>query len=639
MLNPGDVFSKNGPLASDLDSYSVRCEQIQMADAIADAIAMQISLICEAGTGTGKTYAYLVPAILSGKRILISTGTKHLQDQVYHKDLPVITRVLGVPVNTAILKGRSNYLCKFRLVEHEKNQKSGSALMQDLLVSVREWLVKTSTGDLAELTDLPEHSILQSAITSTADNCLGQQCEFYDECFVLKARKKAAEADLVIVNHHLLLADLSLRETGFGEVLPKAEYIIFDEAHQLPELAADFFGNAVTSRQIIELINDSRISYLNDANDVKGFIELLDNLQIAIQKFRLALGKNDRKIAWQELNNDKAVTESLANLCERLKELEQGLDSLSSRSDSLESCWRRTGNIMNMLTDFRERSHDDEIQWLEIRGQGFLLHQTPLDISTVFQQRLSQHECECIYTSATLAVGEDFNHFAGQLGLNEVKSYAWPSPFDFKKQSLLYLPPDMPEPGQESYTKTVINVALPVLQASKGHAFILFTSHRALQEAAGIIRVQIDYPVLVQGEAPRTELLERFRNTKHAILLGTHSFWEGVDVRGPALSCLVIDKLPFAPPDDPVFLAKAARMQEQGINPFMDYQLPQAIINLKQGIGRLIRDNDDFGVMMICDPRLYTKSYGKRFLKSLPEMEITRDINKVRKFYKNHMQG
>jgi len=633
LLEAADVFSKQGAIARQLPDYAVREQQLELATAIARAMADEESLICEAGTGTGKTFAYLVPALMSGKKIIISTGTKHLQDQLFYKDLPVVSRALGLPVNTTLLKGRANYLCKFRLVEYEKHNRAMPVQLQDSLVSIKHWSAQTATGDLTELADLPENSPVQSGITSTADNCLGQDCEFYDECFVLKARRNANEADLVIVNHHLLMADLALRDTGFGEVLPKASFIIFDEAHQLPELAADFFGSTVSSRQLLELINDTRAAYLSDANDVPGFTEIPDVLQTSLQKFRLTLGNSDRRSAWLEVSVDKSISGTFDVLYEKLAALESALDQLSSRSKSLENCWKRAGNLLGMLKDFRERESDEFVQWLESRSHGFLLHQTPLDISSIFQQHLSQHECQCIYTSATLAVGDDFSHFAGQLGLNEIKSQTWPSPFDYQKQALLYLPENMPEPGEPAYTSAVINAALPVIQASQGHAFILFTSHRALREATDLIKNKLDYPILVQGDAPRTELLETFRRTKHAVLLGTSSFWEGVDVKGQALSSVIIDKLPFAAPDDPVFRARAVKMQEQGINPFMDYQLPQAIIVLKQGVGRLIRDMNDYGVLMICDPRLRSKSYGKKFLNSLPRMNITGNIADVENFF------
>ncbi|MGH8120609.1 MAG: ATP-dependent DNA helicase, partial [Gammaproteobacteria bacterium] len=408
---------------------------------------------------------------------------------------------------------------------------------------------------------------------------------------------------------------------------------IFDEAHQLPELAGEFFSESMSSRQVLELINDSRLAQHNDAGDVQGFGEIPDRLQKAVQDLRLVLGRGDTRRGWQELAADAGILRAAADLAEALKTLEQALDPLAQRSRALDNCWRRCGNLMQMLAAFREREQTEMVQWVETRGTGFLLHQTPLDVSEVFQARLAQHECNCIYTSATLAVGNDFSHFATELGLAGVRGLYWPSPFDYAKQTLLYLPQDMPDPADPSYTAQVVNAAMPIIKASKGHAFVLFTSHRALREAAPLIMSRTDYPVLVQGDAGKTGLLETFRNTRHAILLGTASFWEGVDVRGEALSSVIIDKLPFAPPDDPVFRARAVRMQERGKNPFLEYQLPQAIINLKQGVGRLIRDRRDYGVLAICDPRLLSKSYGRKFLNSLPEMPLTQEIRDVEGFF------
>ena len=637
LTDPEEFLSERGPLARQLEDYSVRPLQQQMAAAVHAALADHESLICEAGTGTGKTFAYLVPSLLSGKKIIISTGTRHLQDQLYGKDLPIIAKAAGIPVSSALLKGRNNYLCRHRLRETEKDGRSLSPQHHTLLFTIRSWLGQTETGDLTELSDLPDKSPFKLSITSTTENCLGQECEFFDDCFVFKARKKASDAQLVIVNHHLLLADLSLRESGFGEVLPKADSIIFDEAHQLPELAAEFFSESISSRQMLELINDSRLAQHNDAGDVQGFDDILNKLQRVVQHLRLVLGKGDLRSAWQELDSDAGIRQAASDLAEALKVMEQALDPLAQRSRALDNCWRRCGNLMHMLAAFREREQVDMVQWVETRGTGFLLHQTPLDVSTVFQSRLAQHESSCIFTSATLAVAGDFSHFATQLGLAEVTALSWPSPFDYARQALLYLPPDMPEPADPAYTAHVVDAALPVINASQGHAFILFTSHRALQEAGALIRNRTNYPVLVQGDAGKTELLDTFRQTRHAILLGTASFWEGVDVRGEALSCVIIDKLPFAPPDDPVFRARAVRMQENGKNPFMEYQLPQAIIQLKQGVGRLIRDQQDYGVMVICDPRLRSKPYGRKFLASLPPgMPMTQAILDVENFFAGH---
>ncbi|MBI4005244.1 MAG: ATP-dependent DNA helicase [Gammaproteobacteria bacterium] len=633
MLSPAEILSKDGPLAAYIDDFAVREQQQELAESIAQALEDRESLICEAGTGTGKTFAYLVPALISGKKIIISTGTKHLQDQLYYKDLPVVRKALGLPVITALLKGRTNYLCMLRLEQSEKYIGNISSKMQTQLIMIRKWALKSDIGDLTELADLSEESQLRTQITSTTENCLGQECQFYNDCFVFKARRRANEATLIVVNHHLLMSDLSLRETGFGQVLPKADAIIFDEAHQLPELAVEFFSQTLSSHQFIELINDSRIAYLSDAKDVQGFMDVLDKLQNALRKLRLAFGNRDYRIAWHEIIKEKNINVALNNICETLQTVENILSDMSQRSQSLQNCWRRCGSIMNLLDTFLEHQNGDYVQWLETRGQGFLLHQTPLEISGIFQTRLAEQVCNCIYTSATLAVGNDFTHFTSQLGLTDVKAQSWPSPFDYRSQALLYLPPGMPDPREPYYTDRVINAALPVIHASQGHAFLLFTSHRALQDAAQLITNRIDYPVFIQGEAPRTELLERFRKTRHAVLLGTSSFWEGVDVRGQALSCVIIDKLPFAPPDDPVFKARAAKMQQNGINPFIDYQLPEAVINLKQGAGRLIRDMNDYGVIMICDPRIMEKSYGRVFLDSLPEMKISTNITDVEDFY------
>ncbi|HKK16018.1 MAG TPA: ATP-dependent DNA helicase, partial [Gammaproteobacteria bacterium] len=396
-----------------------------------------------------------------------------------------------------------------------------------------------------------------------------------------------------------------------------------------------FFGNTMSSRQLLTLITDCRVSCHNDAADVRGFPALLDTLNITLKQARLAFGVNDARLSWQDVAMQPAVTRAMDDLIQQLSGLEKLLDELAVRSRSLENCWQRCSQLLGQLQEFLERESNESIQWLELRGQGFLLHQTPLDISGIFQDRLSQHGCECIYTSATLAVDGDFSHFSAQLGLQDVPARTWPSPFDFRLQALLYLPDDMPEPLSSNYTRAVIDAALPVIEASRGHTFLLFTSHRALREATEYLYQRIEYPVLVQGDAPRSELLARFRDTANAVLLGTSSFWEGVDVKGQALSCVIIDKLPFAPPDDPVFRARAARMQEQGLNPFRSYQLPQAIISLKQGVGRLIRDPLDYGVLMICDPRINSKPYGRAFKRSLPAMPHTHDVKTVQAFFRD----
>ncbi len=639
MFDVQDILSETGPLADSIDGFTVRPQQQQLAQTIADVMNNNDSLVCEAGTGTGKTFAYLVPALLSGKRVIISTGTKHLQDQLYYKDLPIVRKALNVPIVTALLKGRANYLCLHRLENGDGD--FHYLTKEDLsdIPMVKQWATQTDIGDLAELINLPEDAAIRSRIVSNTENCLGQDCSFYDDCFVFKARRKANEAEIVVVNHHLLLADLALRESGFGEVLPKADTIIFDEAHLLPTLASEFFSQTLSSRQFSELFSDTTAAYLTDANDMTEVLDEIRECQTGLRKFRLSLGNKDRRVAWNEVFSEKKVNQALQDLCDNLIALEKYLDSLSGRSKALENCWRRCSKMIEALQNFIERESEDLVQWLETRGQGFLLHQTPLDISATFQARLAEHGCNSIYTSATLSVAEDFSHFSNQLGLSEITAKSWDSPFNYQKQALLYLPQGMPEPNESVYTEAVVNMALPVIEASQGHAFLLFTSHRAMNEAYSLLAKRINYPLMRQGDAPRSELLQLFRNTENAVLLGTSSFWEGVDVRGKALSCVIIDKLPFAPPDDPVFRARAAKMRENGQNPFMTYQLPQAVISLKQGVGRLIRDANDYGVLMICDPRLKTKSYGRIFLKSLPDMKRSTELADVDAFFFEKMSS
>ena len=634
LYNIADYFASNGPLSDLLDSYEIRTEQVQMAESVYRAIQDDESLICEAGTGTGKTFAYLLPALLSGKKIIVSTATRHLQDQLYYRDIPLVRNLLSSPVHISLLKGRANYLCLHRLEEFRKDNSILDAAISSDLQDIVQWVPETSTGDLAEVTTLSEHSTARTVITSTAENCLGQSCDFFEDCFVVKARRRAIETDLVVVNHHLLLADLALRESGFAEVLPSADIIIFDESHQLPDLATGFFGTSSSSHQIMALIKDCTVAFHNDAMDM-DLMPLLDTLQLACRQARLAFGAQEGRFDWNTIAADADVTAAMDQLIDRLIRLEEVLDQISVRAKSLDNCWQRCTRLLAWLQDYLERESQDTIQWLELSGQGFQLHQTPLKISELFREKLSQHDCASIYTSATLSVDGNFSYFADQLGLQDVAVQHWDSPFDYQRQALLYLPVNLPEPATEGYTEAVVDAAIPVIKASQGHAFLLFTSHRALNRAAANIRRKIRYPVFVQGDAPRSELLSQFRNTRHAVLLGTSSFWEGVDVKGAALSCVIIDKLPFATPDDPVFRARAAYMESEGRNPFMEYQIPEAVIALRQGVGRLIRDRQDYGVLMICDPRITSKSYGRKFLISLPNMPQTRELNTVRNFYKD----
>jgi ATP-dependent DNA helicase DinG len=605
-----------------------------MAEAVAAAIENGASIICEAGTGTGKTFAYLVPALLSGRRTVISTGTRHLQDQLFERDLPLVRQAVGQPVNVARLKGRDNYLCLHRLrrAEAEGGRRGGAALLHD----VSQWAQRTDLGDLAEFGALPEESRLRGILTSTTDNCLGSRCEFYDDCFVFRARRRAAEADVVIVNHHLYLSALALREQGHGDLLPPPDVVVFDEAHQLPDLAARFFGRSLSSHQWLDLVHDAKSACLEEAADLPDLPQRLDSLEKRVRDLRLALGEADAVRGWRELLEEPPVAAAVEDLGAAAEEVGGILEGFAERGRLLDQCCRRIRDLGAGLQEFRAPSGSGLVQWLEIRGRGFVLHATPLDVSGLFREFVAAAAPCTIYTSATLSVGGSFDHFAGQLGLAGTEARSWPSPFDYRSQALLYVPEGLPDPRDPAHTGHAVAAARPVLELTGGRAFFLFTSYRALNAAAPLVRRALPFPVLVQGEAPRTELLETFRATQNAVLLGTGSFWEGVDVRGQALSCVIIDKLPFASPEDPVLKARLDRIAEEGGNAFRDHQLPEAVTALRQGIGRLIRDEGDCGVLMICDPRLLARSYGRVFLNSLPEMTVTQSMETVAAFLRRH---
>ena len=672
MQTPADILGAQGILAELIDDYSVRPQQVEMAEAIGAAIDAGETLICEAGTGTGKTFAYLVPALQSGHKVIISTGTKHLQDQLFSRDLPLVRKAVGRALKVALLKGRANYLCRHRLQLTELDGRRLDRQARSYLADIRAWSQRTDSGDLAELTHIPEDSAVRTACVSTTDNCLNQECDFYDDCFVFRARRRAVDADLAVVNHHLFLADMVLKEAGYGELLPSVEVAIFDEAHQLPELASQFFSETLSSRQLLELVADSRAAYFEEAADLPDFPALLDGLDKAVRDLRLALPREDSRLAWAGVKERTEVAATLTALVTKLTEVRKVLSDFAGRGKSLDNCCKRAGAALALLGRFAARaapapsSAEDTsspdalaaeeqgallpesealpaegaqagyIHWLEVRGRHFYLHQTPLDVADIFRARMEGLKCVNVFTSATLSVAQRFDYFSARLGLEQAPARGWQSPFDFAAQSLLYLPRGLPEPRSQNFTARLVATAIPLLRLTEGRAFFLFTSHRALREAAELIGAALAYPILVQGEAPRTELLETFRTTPHAVLLGASSFWEGVDVRGQALSCVIIDKLPFASPGDPVMSARLTRMQEQGRNPFLEYQVPEAVLTLKQGIGRLIRDRNDYGILMVGDPRLTTKPYGRTFLNSLPKMGHTRELADVEVFLRGH---
>jgi ATP-dependent DNA helicase DinG len=630
------AFAADGPLASAVGGFKLRPQQVEMAQAIHEAMARAGVLVAEAGTGTGKTFAYLVPALLAGGKVIVSTGTKTLQDQLFDRDLPAVRAALATGASAALLKGRANYVCLYRL---HRAAEAGVPSPEEAkqLRRIERFAAASATGDRADLADVPEDAPVWVHATSTRDNCLGQTCPDYGDCFVMRARRNALAADVVVINHHLFFADVVLRDEGISELLPACNTVVFDEAHQLPETARLFFGESVSSAQLVDLARDARAE-LRRAGGASPEVERLANrLDKAARDLRLAFGDSATRLAWTQALRVPGFAEILETTQQALKALRAPLEAQAERSEGLDSCARRAGVALATLVRMRETEPADEVRWVEVFAHAVRLHATPLSSAELFSRQMEDHPRAWIFTSATLAVGEDFGHFTRELGLPPAAARRWASPFDFARQALLYLPKGLPaDPNEAAYTDAVIDAALPVLAASGGRAFLLFTTLRALRRAHERLRGALRYPLLVQGTGSRSELLARFRALGNAVLLGSQSFWEGVDVRGEALSVVVIDKLPFAPPDDPVLAARIEAIRARGGNPFTELQLPQAVLSLKQGAGRLIRDEADRGVLMLCDPRLASKAYGRQILKSLPPMKLTRELEEVRRFFATH---
>ena len=638
-------FSAGGALARTVPGYSVRAQQLEMAQAIAGTIAANSLLVAEAGTGTGKTFAYLVPALLAGGKVIISTGTKTLQDQLFNRDIPTVRTALKAPVTVALLKGRANYVCHYHL---ERTVQEGRAILASreevkYLKLIERYAAATKSGDKSGLSEVPENAAVWQQVTSTRDNCLGSECPHHKNCFVMEARKQALASDVVVVNHHLFFADVMLRDEGLAELLPACNTVIFDEAHQLPETASLFFGESVSTSQLLELARDTEAEALRGAKDFIALPPVIAAMEKAARDFRLTIeGENTRLPLAATMKNAKFGS-ALDELLKKLEVMIDMLESQAERSEGLENCWQRAREISTNIKRWRDQAEAEGfVRWVEVFSHALQLNATPLSIAEIFNKQLSGSPRAWVFTSATLSVKGDFSHYKNEMGLDTESSPAqsacWDSPFDFANQSLLYVPVGMPEPNSREYTEEVIKAALPVLKASRGRAFFLCTSLRAMQRAHELLleafkREKLDYPILLQGQGSRSHMLERFRKMGNAILIGSQSFWEGVDVRGEALSVVIIDKLPFAPPDDPVLAARIDKIKKEGRNAFMEYQLPRAVINLKQGAGRLIRDETDRGVLMICDPRLITKSYGKKIWQSLPPMKRTRELAEVEAFF------
>ncbi len=599
-----------------------------MAQRVALALENRAPLVVEAGTGTGKTFAYLVPALLSGRRVIISTGTRALQDQLFNKDLPLVAGAIGVPARVALLKGRSNYLCGYRLKQLGA-QKTLLGTRDRMLARIERWAGITKSGDLAEVPDLGDAHPLWPQVTSTRDNCLGARCPEAGRCHVIGARRKAIEADLVIVNHHLLLADLALKEDGFGDLLGAADAVILDEAHQIPDLATQFFGTRFGSRQVENLLRDTRIEVAGGG--AAAHSAELGDVEKALAQLAQEIRGTPRP-RWHAA--DTPLADAASDVERALRALNAVL--VEHREPGIVQCAARAGELAAHLAAITQAGDDDGARSVEITPRGFSLSLLPFDVAPRFAALTAGARAAWIFTSATLSVGEDFSHFTARLGLDEAETLAIPSPFDFESQSLLYLPAGLPDPAAPAHTGAVVDVAVPLIEASAGGAFVLFTSHRALQRAADLFRSRWaeigDYPLLVQGESPREQLLRRFRESGNAVLLGTASFWEGVDVRGDALRLVIIEKLPFASPDDALTKARIDHLKAKGGNPFREYQLPEAALALKQGVGRLIRSETDRGVVVICDPRLVDKPYGRVLRASLPPMPVTRVTADAEKF-------
>lgn len=708
------IFANDGLLARTIDGYRPRASQIEMACAVAAAMeasgrampepamfeaarrparrlrsdpdaqpaadrasrpeasedegaAGENTLIVEAGTGTGKTYAYLVPAMLWGGKVIVSTGTKHLQDQLFQRDIPTVRDALAVPVSVAMLKGRANYLCHYYLQRTADNGRLPSRQDTAYLQDIVRFAKITRTGDKAELASVPETAPVWSMVTSTRENCLGQECPHYKECFVMQARREAQQADIVVVNHHLFFADIMLRDTGMAELLPTANTIVFDEAHQLPETATLFFGETLSTTQLLELARDSVAEGLAHARDAVEWVKVGAALERAARDVRLAFNDDSLRISAAQLGDEHPLHGALDALEQALDALATALAGHAERAESLGACLRRARELQDQLARWTtlpdgdasgsssaaastaadgasakgssgQTDPNERIRWVEVFAHSVQLHETPLSVAPIFAKQRAGVPRAWIFTSATLSVRGDFTHYAAQMGLDARRSMTLPSPFDYGTQGLLYVPRNMPQPSSPGFTDAVFDAALPAIEAAGGGVFVLCTTLRAVDRIAGKLRDVIEArgwstPLLTQGDASRTELLDRFRAYGNAILVGSQSFWEGVDVRGDALSLVVIDKLPFAPPDDPVLSARLDALTKKGLSPFAVHQLPQAVITLKQGAGRLIRAETDRGVLMICDTRLVDKPYGRRIWQSLPPFKRTREIEVVREFF------
>ncbi|WP_140918515.1 ATP-dependent DNA helicase [Limnobaculum xujianqingii] len=627
-----DDFAPKGALAQAIKGFKPREPQRVMAKAITQAIKKKQELVVEAGTGTGKTYAYLVPAIRSKRKVIISTGSKALQDQLFARDLPTVATALEFNGKLALLKGRSNYLCLERM---EQQSMTGGELTNSTLndlVNLRRWSSSTVDGDVSTCTQVAEDSYIWPLVTSTNDNCLGSDCPYYKECFVVKARRRAMDADLVVVNHHLFLADIVVKETGFAELIPNADVMIFDEAHQLPDIASQYFGQQVTSRQLLDLAKDIIIAYRTEVRDMAQLQKSADRLTQSTQDFRLALGEPGFRGNLRDVLEQPAIQRALLLVDDALTLCYDVIKMALGRSALLDAAFERATQYRARLDRLKDVTIPGYSYWYECGARHFVLALTPLSVSDKFRDLMDEKKGSWIFTSATLSVNDSLDHFSQRLGLEKAESLILASPFDYETQALLCVPRFLPSPNQYGGAKQLAAMLQPLIEANDGRCFFLCTSHQMMRDLTEAFRESMTLPVLMQGETSKGKLLSQFVDSGNALLVATNSFWEGVDVRGDALSCVIIDKLPFTSPDDPLLKARIEDCRLRGGDPFNDVQLPDAVITLKQGVGRLIRDTDDRGVIVICDSRLVMRPYGAIFLNSLPPAPRTRDLTKAIEF-------
>ncbi len=619
------LLGDDGLFAQQFESFKSRPQQIEMAEKIAQAIEQQSALIVEAGTGTGKTFAYLLPALVSQQKIIVSTGTKTLQDQLFTKDIPMLLDLLEIKPKVRLLKGRSNYLCLERYHKAALMPVSRYADNKPLFQKLKSWIHQTAHGEISELAEYIENRMMVSNITSTPENCLGAECDHYNDCFMYKARRRALDADLLVINHHLLFADMAIKQGGFGELLPKTDVVVLDESHQIPEIAGRFFSHLFSSRQCTEILND----LMTEAGEVDAAFATIaqqhEQMKRALRDAMLAMSQMPERESSHRLFQTEIIIEAFDLLAHQMNLLIEGLEPLVVQSTGLQNCYLRLTAMGDLLQDMIQQSEPNFIYWFEAREKYFALHKSPLEIADPLTEFRTAFETSWILTSATLTVNQQFEHYQKQTGFNDAETLLLDSPFDYEKQALLLLPKCLPEPNDFEFNPSMFEYVLPLVQQAKGGVFFLFTSHRSLQMAAYYFKGKLNKPIFVQGQSDRNQMLEDFRRAGNGLLLGAASFWEGVDVSGTSLSCVIIDKLPFAHPSDPVLKAKIEHINKNGGKAFYDLQIPKAIIALKQGAGRLIRGENDQGVLVICDRRITSKGYGQSFLKSLPAMKTTHE--------------